>query len=181
MLVGYARVSSLGQSLDAQRESLTAAGTSRLYSEKESGARSDRPQLARCLSVLEAGDTLLITKLDRLARSTKDLLTILEELKAKKVGLKSLGDSWLDTTGPMGQFIVTMLAAVAELERHTILERTNAGRARAMANGIKFGPPYKLTEYQRQEALKRRANGETLTAIAKTFNVSYMTIARLQP
>jgi DNA invertase Pin-like site-specific DNA recombinase len=72
-----------------------------------------------------------------------------------------------------------MLAAVAELERHTILEHTNAGRTRAQANGIKFGPKFKLTEHQRQEALKRRTNGETLTEIAKSYNVSYMTIARL--
>jgi DNA invertase Pin-like site-specific DNA recombinase len=181
MIVGYARVSTTGQSLDAQTEALTKAGAVRLYAEKESGARSDRPQLKRCMSILEAGDTLLITKLDRLARSTKDLLTILEELKGRKVGLKSLCDSWLDTTGHMGQFIVTMLAAVAELERHTILERTNSGRLRAQAKGIKFGPKFKLTDHQRQEALKRRANGETLTDIAKTYNVSYMTIARLAP
>jgi DNA invertase Pin-like site-specific DNA recombinase len=179
MLIGYARVSSLGQSLNAQSDALTAAGAVRLYAEKESGARSDRPQLRRCLEILEAGDVLLITKLDRLARSTKDLLTIIEELKTKGVGLKSLDDSWLDTTGPMGQFIVTMIAAIAELERHTILERTNAGRQRAMANGVRFGRAFKLTEHQKAEVLKRIAEGETYTNIAKSYNVSYMTISRV--
>jgi DNA invertase Pin-like site-specific DNA recombinase len=180
MIYGYARVSTDGQTLDAQREALTAAAAGRVFAEKISGARSDRQQLQRALSVLEAGDVLLVTKLDRLARSTRDLLNTLATIADKGAGFKSLGDPWADTTTPHGKLMVTILGGLAEFERHLILTRTNEGKARARANGVKFGRKPKLSKYQASEALARKANGEALTEIAKTYGVSHMTISRLR-
>jgi DNA invertase Pin-like site-specific DNA recombinase len=167
MIVGYARVSTDGQSLEAQHAALTAAGATRLFSEKQSGAKTDRAALARCLASLEPGDTLLVTKLDRLARSTRDLLNTLAAVTERGASFRSLGDSWADTSTPHGKLMVTVLEGLAEFERHLILSRTNEGRQRAMARGIKFGRKPKLTKHQQAEALERKANGETLTEIAK--------------
>jgi DNA invertase Pin-like site-specific DNA recombinase len=179
MIVGYARVSTDGQTLDTQLAALREAGADRIFSEKKSGANTDRAALARCLASLEAGDTLLVTKLDRLARSTRDLLNTLAAINEKGASLKSLGDEWADTTTPHGRLMLTVLGGLAEFERHLILSRTDEGRKRARSNGIKFGRRPKLTKHQREEALARKRNGETLTAIAKSYNVSHMTICRL--
>lgn len=176
---GYARVSTDGQTLDAQTAALRAAGAERVLAEKQSGAKTDRAALARCMSSLTAGDVLVVTKLDRLARSTRDLLNTLAVISDKGAGFKSLGDPWADTSTPHGKLMITVLGGLAEFERHLILSRTNEGRQRAMAKGIKFGRKPKLTKHQRDEALARRRNGETLTEIAKTYNVSHMTISRL--
>jgi DNA invertase Pin-like site-specific DNA recombinase len=179
MILGYARVSTDGQTLDAQLAKLKEAGVERIFSEKQSGAKSDRAALARCLASLEAGDTLLVTKLDRLARSTRDLLNTLAVISEKGACFKSLGDGWADTTTPHGRLMLTVLGGLAEFERHLILSRTNEGRVRAKARGVKFGRKPKLTAYQRQEALARLAQGETLTEIARSMAVSHMTISRL--
>jgi DNA invertase Pin-like site-specific DNA recombinase len=179
MIVGYARVSTDGQSLEAQDEALRAAGAQRVFSEKQSGAKTDRAALGRCLMALEAGDTLLVTKLDRLARSTRDLLNTLAAINEKGASFKSLGDGWADTTTPHGRLMLTVLGGLAEFERHLILSRTNEGRVRAKARGVRFGRKPKLTAYQRQEALARLAQGETLTEIARSMAVSHMTISRL--
>jgi len=124
MIYGYARVSTDGQTLDTQREALTQAGAGRVFAEKISGARSDRAQLQRALTALEPGDVLLVTKLDRLARSTRDLLNTLATIAEKGAGFKSLGDPWADTTTPHGKLMVTILGGLAEFERHLILART---------------------------------------------------------
>jgi DNA invertase Pin-like site-specific DNA recombinase len=178
-VVGYARVSTDGQSLEAQDAALRVAGATRVFSEKQSGAKTDRAALARCLASLEPGDTLLVTKLDRLARSTRDLLNTLAAINEKGACFKSLGDAWADTTTPHGRLMLTVLGGLAEFERHLILSRTNEGRVRARARGVKFGCKPKLTAYQRQEALARLAQGETLTEIARSMSVSHMTISRL--
>ena len=177
MIVGYARVSTDGQSLEAQDEALRAAGATRVFSEKQSGAKTDRAALARCLATLEGGDTLLVTKLDQLARSTRDFT--LAAINEKGASFKSWGDCWADTTTPHGRLMLTVLGGLAEFERHLILSRTNEGRKRARSNRIKFGRRPKLTKHQREEALARKRNGETLTAIAMSYNVSHMTICRL--
>jgi DNA invertase Pin-like site-specific DNA recombinase len=122
---------------------------------------------------------LLVTKLDRLARSTRDLLNTLAAISDKGASFKSLGDPWADTTTPHGKLMVTVLAGLAEFERHLILSRTSEARQRAMARGIRFGRKPKLTKHQRDEALARKRNGETLTEIARSYNVSHMTISRL--
>jgi DNA invertase Pin-like site-specific DNA recombinase len=179
MIVGYARVSTDGQSLEAQDEALRAAGAQRVFSEKQSGAKTDRAALARCLASLEAGDTVVVTKLDRLARSTKDLLNTLAAISDKGASFKSLGDAWADTTTPHGRLMLTVLGGLAEFERHLILSRTNEGRVRARARGVKFGRRPKLTKHQQAEARTRIAQGETLVEIARSYNVSHMTISRL--
>jgi DNA invertase Pin-like site-specific DNA recombinase len=179
MIVGYARVSTDGQSLEAQHTALTAAGAERVYAEKQSGIKTDRAALARCLRRLEAGDVLLVTKLDRLARSTRDLLNTLAAVADRGASFKSLGDPWADTTTPHGKLMITVLGGLAEFERHLILARTNEGRERAKARGVRFGRKLKLTAHQRREALARREAGEALTDIARTFGVSHSTISRL--
>ena len=177
--IGYARVSTDGQPLHAQTEALHGAGCARIFAEKISGAYSDRPQLAKAIAALCEGDCLVVCKLDRLARSTRDLLNTLDTIGKAGASFKSLGDPWADTTTPHGRFMLTVLGGLAEFERHLILSRTAEGRTRARANGVRFGRKPVLTAYQRAEALRRREAGETLTEIAQSFNVSHMTIARL--
>jgi DNA invertase Pin-like site-specific DNA recombinase len=178
MVIGYARVSTDGQSIQAQTEALHGAGCARIFAEKISGAYSDRPQLAKAIAALGEGDTLVVCKLDRLARSTRDLLNTLDAIAKAGATFKSLNDPWCDTTTPHGKLMITVLGGLAEFERHLILSRTAEGRARAQANGQRFGRKPSLTAYQRAEALRRRAAGETLTEIARSMNVSHMTIAR---
>jgi DNA invertase Pin-like site-specific DNA recombinase len=176
---GYARVSTDGQSLEAQLEQLRKAGCSKIFREKISGARADRAQLIRSLKALEPGDVLVVTRLDRLARSTRDLLNVLANVADKKAGFRSLSDSWADTTSPHGRLMLTVLGGLAEFERELIRVRTGEGRARAKARGVKLGRKPKLTRHQKQEALARREAGEVLTEIARSYNVSHSTISRL--
>jgi DNA invertase Pin-like site-specific DNA recombinase len=145
-----------------------------------SGARRDRAELGKLLATLNAGDVVLVTRLDRLARSTRDLLNILGTIADQGAAFRSLGDSWADTTTPHGRLMLTVLAGLAEFERELIRMRTGEGRARAKAAGRKLGRSFKLTPHQRAEAMQRREAGETLTAIAKSYNVSHSTISRLK-
>jgi DNA invertase Pin-like site-specific DNA recombinase len=179
MIVGYARVSTDGQTLDAQCSALTAAGAERVFAEKVSGAVTDRKQLARAIATLGQGDVLLVTRLDRLARSTRCLLNVLDAVAKAQAGFRSLADTWADTTTPHGRLMLTVLGGLAEFERSLILARTSEGRTRAKARGVKFGRKNALTLHQLREALARRAAGETLVDIARTFNVSHSTISRL--
>ena len=179
MIYGYARVSTDGQTLDTQQAKLTAEGAEKIFSEKESGAKTDRKALAKALAALEAGDVLLVTRLDRLARSTLDLLNTLDAVAQAGADFRSLADTWADTTTPHGKLMITILAGLAEFERSLILARTGEGRQRAKANGVQFGRKHKLTSHQRQEAVRRRDAGETLVDIAKSYNVSHQTIGRL--
>ena len=145
MKYGYARVSSDGQSVDAQVRQLTKAGCKKVFREVASGAKTDRAQLRRLLDVLDAGDVLTVTRLDRLARSTRDLLNTLAAITAKKAGFKSLGDTWADTTTSHGRLMLTVLGGLAEFERDLIRARTGEGRERAKARGQSLGRPFKLT------------------------------------
>jgi DNA invertase Pin-like site-specific DNA recombinase len=176
---GYARVSTDGQTLAAQDAALHAAGCAKVYSETASGARSDRPQLAKVLRLLREGDTLIVTRLDRLARSTRDLLNTLHAIAKSGATFKSLADTWADTTTPHGRLMLTVLGGLAEFERELIRARTGEGRARAKARGVHMGRPPKLTPHQRREALARRDAGESLSDIARTYGVAHTTIARL--
>jgi DNA invertase Pin-like site-specific DNA recombinase len=179
MIVGYARVSTDGQSLEAQHAALAAAGAERVYAEKQSGIKTDRAALARCMRSLEAGDVLLVTKLDRLARSTRDLLNTLAAIGEAGASFKSLGDPWADTTSAHGRLMLTVLGGLAEFERYLIIARTNEGRQRAKARGVRFGRKLKLTKHQQAEALARREAGEALAEIGRSYNVSHSTISRL--
>jgi DNA invertase Pin-like site-specific DNA recombinase len=179
MIYGYARVSSDGQSHDNQQAALVAAGAEKVYSEKISGAITDRPALAKAIAALAPGDTLVVCKLDRLARSTRDLLNTLAAVGEAGASFKSLGDGWADTTTPHGRLMLTVLGGLAEFERHLILTRTSEGRQRAQQRGVRFGRKPSLTQHQRQEALARRAAGEALVDIARSYAVSHGTISRL--
>lgn len=176
---GYARVSTDGQSLAAQLAELKAENCEKIYQEKISGARSDRKQLARLVAVLATGDVLLVTRLDRLARSTRDLLNLLAMIAEKGAGFKSLRDKWADTTTAHGRLMLTVLGGLAEFERELIKTRTGEGRERAKERGVIMGRKPKLTLHQRKEAITRREAGEVLTDIARSYNVSHSTISRL--
>jgi DNA invertase Pin-like site-specific DNA recombinase len=178
-IYGYARVSTDGQTLATQDAALKAAGCTKIFAEKISGARSDRPQLAKLLKSIGDGDTVIVTWLDRLARSTRDLLNTLHAIGKAGATFKSLADAWADTTTPHGRLMLTVLGGLAEFERELIMARTGEGRARAKAAGNHMGRPSKLTPFQRQEALKRREAGERLTDIARTYGVAHTTIGRL--
>lgn len=179
-ILGYARVSTDGQSLDSQEEQLKAEGCSKIFAEKVSGAKRQRAQLDRLLSSLEVGDIVLISRLDRLARSTRDLLNILGLIADRGAAFRSLSDGWADTTTAHGRLMLTVLAGLAEFERELIRARTSEGRERAKLRGVKLGRKSKLTLHQRTEALRRREAGEeTLTDIGRSYNVSHSTISRL--
>jgi DNA invertase Pin-like site-specific DNA recombinase len=178
MLYGYARVSTDGQSLESQLSQLQ--GCCKVFAEKISGAVRERPALKRLLRAVKAGDTVVVTRLDRLARSTRDLLNILATLAEKRVGFRSLGEGWADTTTPHGRLMVTLLGGIAEFERELIRIRTSEGRARAIANGVRFGRPPKMDLKQRQEALRRVQAGEDVDEVAKSYKVSGTTIGRIQ-
>src|SRR6516165_750274 len=139
MIIAYARVSSDGQTLDAQQAALLAAGATKVFAEKVSGAVTDRKALAKAIAALGAGDVLLVTRLDRLARSTRDLLNVLASVAEKGAGFRSLADTWADTTTAHGRLMLTILGGLAEFERELIKARTSEGRVRAKARGIKFG------------------------------------------
>ena len=179
MIYGYARVSTDGQSVDAQVRQLTKAGCKKVFREVASGAKIDRAQLRRLLGQLEAGDVLTVTRLDRLARSTRDLLNTLAAITAKKAGFRSLGDAWADTTTSHGRLMLTVLGGLAEFERDLIRVRTGEGRERAKARGVRMGRKPKLTPHQQREAMKRRDSGEPVREIARSFNVHHATISRL--
>jgi DNA invertase Pin-like site-specific DNA recombinase len=178
-IVGYARVSTNDQDLSGQLAGLKAAGADPIYREKISGARADRPQLGRLMARLMPGDIVAVTKLDRLGRSTRELLELIDRIGKAGASFRSLGDPLWDTSSAQGRLLSTLLAGIAEFERELIRERTGDGRKRAMAAGVKFGRKRKLSDYQRAEAIRRRDAGETLAAIAKSYGVDLSMISRL--
>jgi DNA invertase Pin-like site-specific DNA recombinase len=180
MIYGYARVSSVGQTLDAQLEQLKAAGCERVYREKVTGKHNDRRELQRMLKTLAPGDTVIVTRLDRLARSQRDLLNMLADLAAKRVGFRSLRDTWADTTTMHGRLMLNILGGLAEFERELIVERTTEGRMRAKERGQHMGRPPKLTPQQQAEARRRLENGATVRELAESYNVGKSTIDRLR-
>jgi DNA invertase Pin-like site-specific DNA recombinase len=157
MIFGYARVSTDGQSVDAQIRQLRAAGAVRIFREVASGAQTDRPKLRKAIAQLEADDVLQVVRLDRLARSTRDLLNTLAAITEKKAGFRSLSDAWADTTTPHGRLMLTVLGGLAEFERELIRARTGEGRERARARGVHMGRKPKLTPEARGDSPARRA------------------------
>jgi DNA invertase Pin-like site-specific DNA recombinase len=151
-----------------------------VFKEKVSGAKTDRAELTKAIRRLGPGDVLVVTRLDRLARSTRDLLNILATIGEHEAGFRSLKDTWADTTTLHGRLMLTVLGGLAEFERELILARTSDGRARAKARGVRFGRPAALTPHQRAEALQRLANGEVQADLARSYGVSQATISRLQ-
>jgi DNA invertase Pin-like site-specific DNA recombinase len=158
---------------------LMAVGCAKVFKEKVSGAKTDRPELGKVIPRLEPDDVLVVTRLDRLARSTRDLLNILGAIAERGAGFKSLKDAWCDTTTPHGRLMVVVIGGLAEFERELIRARMGEGRKRAKARGVRFGRPRKMTPHQRQEAMQRLAGGETQADVARTYNVDATTIGRL--
>jgi DNA invertase Pin-like site-specific DNA recombinase len=179
MKYGYARVSTDGQSVEAQVRQLMKAGCKKVFRETASGAKADRSQLRKALDQLDTGDVLMVTRLNRLARSTRDLLNTLAAITDRKAGFRSLADAWADTTSAHNRLMLTVLGGLAEFERELIRTRTGEGRARGKARGVKMGRPPKLTPHQMKEALHRRDAGEPMRDIARSYNVSHSTISRL--
>jgi DNA invertase Pin-like site-specific DNA recombinase len=179
MIVGYARVSARDQDLAGQVADLEAAGCAKVYREKISGAKADRPELSKLMRKLEEGDTMIVCRLDRLARSTRDLLNLLDQIAKRGATFRSLKDTWADTSTMHGRLLVTVLGGLAEFERELIRERTNDGRTRAKARGVRFGRPMKLTAHQRREILQRLAEGAVQADLARSYGVGQATISRL--
>ena len=177
--IGYARVSTVGQSLEEQRDKLTRADCSKIFEEKLSGKKRDRPELERMLEYVRAGDTLIITKLDRLARNTLHLHTIAEELERKSVDFVVLDQPQIDTTSSLGRLLFSVLGAVASFERDLINERTEEGKVRARAKGVKFGRTPKLSSQRLADLRARFAAGISRGILAKEFGLTRSSIYRL--
>jgi DNA invertase Pin-like site-specific DNA recombinase len=179
MIYGYARVSSTGQDLAQQLAQLGASGCLKIYQEKVSGGTAERPQLKRTIGGLNAGDVLMVTSTDRLARNTRDLLNILHAVKEAGAGFRSIAEPMVDTTSQFAEVIIAVLGVAASYEHHRIIERTSAGRAQAKARGVKFGRRAALTPHQQAVALQRLADGDTQRTVAALFGVDQATILRL--
>jgi DNA invertase Pin-like site-specific DNA recombinase len=179
-LIGYARVSTYGQTLDAQLDQLRAVGCSNrnIYREKVTGARADRRELNRMLTKLAPGDVVTVTRIDRLARSTFDLFGIVKRIVDAKAQFRSLAEPWADTGTSTGRLMIAVLGGLADVERDLIRTRTAEGRSRAKARGQQMGRPPSLTPAQQKEASRRRAKGATLQELAHSYNVGISTIRR---
>lgn len=177
-LIGYARVSTDAQDLISQRDDLAAAGCVKIFAEKVSGAHALRPELARMLDHLRSGDVVIVTRLDRLARSTRDLLDIVDHLKMNGAGLRSLAEPWADTTTPAGRMVMTVFAGLAEFERSLIIDRTRRGREVAQARGVKFGPKPTLTAAKIEQARELLDGGRTANEVSELLGVHRTTLFR---
>ena len=177
MLIGYARVSTTDQNLDLQLDALQQAGCERIFQDTISGAKSERPGLKDALSHLRRDDTLVVWKLDRLGRTTKGLIDLVELLKERGIGFKSLQDN-IDTLTTMGQFFFVVFSAIAELERSMIRERSKAGLAATRARGRKGGRPFALKGNDRIDAMKLIEAGRDTKYIMDKFGVSRSTVDR---
>jgi DNA invertase Pin-like site-specific DNA recombinase len=177
-MVGYARVSSTGQDLAVQLEKLEAAGCEKIFREKRSGVDAGRPELRRCLDYLREGDMLLVTKIDRLARSTSDLYRIVSHLNEKGVAFKVTDDPAIDTTSRTGKLVMGILALIAEFENDIRRERQMDGIAKAKNRGVKFGRKRELTAERVKEIRTLRVSGETVPAIIKRTGFSKASIYR---
>jgi DNA invertase Pin-like site-specific DNA recombinase len=179
-LIGYARVSTYGQTLDSQLEQLRAAGCSSryIYREKLTGARADRRELLRMLRRLAPGDVVTVTRIDRLARSTFDLFGIVKRIVDAKAEFRSLAEPWADTGTSTGRLLLAVLRGLADVERDLIRTRTAEGRSRATAQGKHMGRPPSLTPAQQKEATRRRAQGATLKELADSYDRSISTMSR---
>ena len=178
MILGYARVSTADQSLDAQEDALHAAGAERVFSEKVSGAARSRPELDRMVDQLRAGDVVVVTKYDRLSRSLQDLLSVVEAIRGKGAGFRSLAED-IDTTTPAGRLVFHVFASIAQFERERISERTKEGLAAARARGRKGGRPPALDAEQGREVRRMRdEEGRPIAELARLFKVSPNTIRR---
>ncbi|EDW9104166.1 recombinase family protein [Salmonella enterica] len=180
MMIGYARVSTQDKNLDLQTEALTRAGCEKIYKDKISGVRAERPGLIRALEMLREGDTLVVWKLDRLGRNVKQLVDMVGELHRQGIQFKSLTDA-IDTGTPAGRFFLHVMASLAEMERELIIERTRAGLDAAKQLGRKGGRKPKMTSSKIESAKKLLASGIPPRDVAKDLGVSVPTLYRWLP
>lgn len=178
MIIGYARVSTEDQHLDAQIAALTEAGAERIFADKISGSKRSRPELDRMLDQLRSGDVVLVSKYDRLARSLVDLLDIVSQIEINKAGFRSLAED-IDTTTPAGRLIFHVFASIAQFERERIRERTMEGLQAARAKGRIGGRPPALSDDQKTEVLRLKGEGRAIKDIAALFKVSLATVKRV--
>ncbi len=176
-LVGYARVSTIGQTLEQQTEALTAAGAGKIFHDVMSGARDDRPGFAECLQYLREGDTLIVWRLDRLGRTMRGIINTLHELTERGVTVRSLHDG-VDTSTSTGRMVAGILMAIAEYERELVRERTALKLEHARKSGRKFGRPAKLTGEQAALARRMKDTGETAATICETLGIGRTTLYR---
>jgi DNA invertase Pin-like site-specific DNA recombinase len=169
--LGYARVSTVGQTLEAQLEQLTAAGCGPIFREKVSGAKVDRKELGRLLKRVKPGDAVVVTRIDRLARSTFELFAIVKRIVDAGGQFKSLAEPWADTSTSTGRLMIAVLGGLADVERDLIRTRTSE-------RGQHIGRPAKLSPTQKHEARRRRANGESVADLARSYRVSPAAIYR---
>ena len=179
MKFGYARVSTVEQHLDLQLNALRQAGCETIRQEKISSRTSERPELEWLKEHLRSGDELIVYKLDRIARSTRELLELFDTFSERGIALKSLNEPWADTTTASGKMIVTIFAGIAEFERDLIKQRTSDGRKAARIRGVKFGRPAKLSKSQVGIVKSELAQGRSVKEIADAFGVSRDTIYRV--
>lgn len=179
MTFGYARVSTKSQDFEGQIDKLEQVGCNQVFAEKATGRHQARPELKRMLDKLRAGDVVIVTRLDRLARSTRDLLALVEQIHETGAQFKSLAEPWADTTTPAGKMVMTVFAGVAEFERSLIVERTTAGMKEALKQGRKPGPPPKLTPERRQTLLALLDQGKGPAEAARIMNVHRSTVYRI--
>ena len=179
MKIGYARVSTVEQNLDLQLQALKKGGCKKIFREKVSGGSRDRPEFQRMLEQLREGDVIVVWKLDRLARSTRDLLETMETIRDVGARFQSLSEPWADTTTHAGKMIMTVFAGIAEFERDLIRERTKARRKAARSRGVRFGRPRKLNAEQVKLARRLIDEGRTIREVTETFNVHVATIYRI--
>tara|TARA_R110002072_G_scaffold302300_2_gene484645 strand:- start:5043 stop:5582 length:540 start_codon:yes stop_codon:yes gene_type:complete len=178
MIIGYARVSTDDQNLDAQTDALTAAGAGRVFADKISGAMRERGELAKMLDQLRPGDVVVVAKYDRLARSLRDLLDLVEAIKDRGAGFRSLAED-IDTTTPAGRLVFHVFASIAQFERERIAERTKEGLQAAKARGRIGGRPPALTAAQKAEVRRMRDDEQrAISEIARLFKVSERTVRR---
>jgi DNA invertase Pin-like site-specific DNA recombinase len=178
MYIGYARVSTEDQNLEIQTHALKQAACKKIFHEKLSGSHRQRPELTKLLDHLRDGDTVVIWKLDRLARSTRDLLDVADAIAKAGAGLKSISEPWADTTSAAGRMVLTVFAGIAEFERELIIERTGTGRSAAMKRGVRFGRPASLSSDQSALAKRLLDEGKSAKEVAATFGVNRSTIYR---
>jgi DNA invertase Pin-like site-specific DNA recombinase len=179
MRYGYARVSSKSQDHAAQVEALKAAGCERIYSEKVSAkSTEERHEFAKLMKALAPGDTVVVTKLDRLARSSRDLHNIIHQLQGISCGFVSLGESWCDTTSDHGMLMVTIMGGIADFERKLIRSRCEEGIERAKRKGTKFGRRDRLDAGKKRMIAERYAKGETLEQLAEEYECGVATVWR---
>jgi DNA invertase Pin-like site-specific DNA recombinase len=180
-IYGYARVSTVGQELEIQLAQLRAAGCGRIFCEKDSGTKDDRRELTRMLRTIKSGDVVIVSALDRLTRGGPfKTLSILNEITSRRAAYRSLAEPWADTTHELGEVLVALVGYIARKSREDIIRRTSLGRERAMANGVKFGRPPKLSPIEQQQVLALRAAGKSQSFVAQKYCISCSTVSRLR-